>query len=93
MGKSHGVILLSEALSENFAPAEVANANRDVQGHVRVSEINLGYKVKTEVARRLEARGVKVTIVDKTIGYELRCAPPIPYEAEFARDLGFTAVR
>jgi len=93
MGKGHGVVLLSEALSENFAPSEVAGAHRDVQGHVRVSEINLAYKVKTEVTRRLAARDFKVTIVDKTIGYELRCVPPIPYEAEHARDLGFAAVR
>jgi 6-phosphofructokinase 1 len=35
---------------------------------------------------------VKVTVVDKTIGYELRCAPPIPYDAEYARDLGYAAV-
>src|SRR5688572_29158378 len=42
---------------------------------------------------RLEPRGIKVTIVDKTIGYELRCAPPIPYDAEYARDLGYAAVR
>lgn len=93
MGKNHGVVLLSEALSEHFPSSEVGHANRDAQGHVRVSEINLGYKVKTEVSRRLAARDVKVTIVDKTIGYELRCAPPIPYEAEHARDLGFAAVR
>lgn len=96
MGKNHGVVLLSEALSEHFPSSEigeVSRANRDAQGHVRVSEINIGYKVKTEVSRRLAARDVKVTIVDKTIGYELRCAPPIPYEAELARDLGFAAVR
>lgn len=93
MGKSHGVILLSEALSELFLQSEVAGAGRDAQGNVRVSEINLAYKVKTEVSRRLAARDVKVTVVDKTIGYELRCAPPIPYEAELARDLGFAAVR
>ena len=41
---------------------------------------------------RLEQRGIKVTIVDKTIGYELRCAPPIPIDAEYARDLGYAAV-
>jgi len=41
---------------------------------------------------RLEQRGIKVTIVDKTIGYELRCAPPIPMDAEYARDLGYAAV-
>ena len=30
--------------------------------------------------------------MDKTIGYELRCAPPIPFDAEYARDLGYAAV-
>jgi 6-phosphofructokinase 1 len=95
MGKSHGVILLSEALSEHFSPEEVTelqDVDRDAQGHIRVAEIDLGRKVKSEVQSRLEKRGVKVTIVDKTIGYELRCAPPIPYDAEHARDLGYAAV-
>jgi ATP-dependent phosphofructokinase / diphosphate-dependent phosphofructokinase len=48
--------------------------------------------VKNEVQLRLEQRGIKVTVVDKTIGYELRCAPPIPIDAEYARDLGYAAV-
>jgi ATP-dependent phosphofructokinase / diphosphate-dependent phosphofructokinase len=48
--------------------------------------------VKSEVQARLEKRGIKLTLVDKTIGYELRCAPPIPYDAEHARDLGYVAV-
>jgi 6-phosphofructokinase 1 len=47
--------------------------------------------VKNEVQMRLEQRGNKVTIVYKTIGYELRCAPPIPLDAEYARDLGYAA--
>ena len=96
MGKSHGVVLLAEALVERFSPREVAelqDVDRDAQGNIRVTEIDLGRKVKNEVQVRLEARGIKVTIVDKTIGYELRCAPPIPFDAEYARDLGFAAVR
>jgi 6-phosphofructokinase 1 len=32
-------------------------------------------------------------VVNKTIGYELRCATPLPMESEYARDLGFAAVR
>ncbi len=95
MGKDHGVVLLSEALSEHFSPQEVTeleDVDRDAQGHIRVAEIDLGRKVKSEVQARLEKRGVKATIVDKTIGYELRCAPPIPYDAEHARDLGYAAV-
>jgi 6-phosphofructokinase len=90
------VVLLAEALVERFSPREVAelqDVDRDAQGNIRVTEIDLGRKVKNEAQMRLEQRGIKVTIVDKTIGYELRCAPPIPIDAEYARDLGYAAVR
>jgi len=96
MGRSHGVVLLSEALVERFSPqeeSELEDVDRDAQGHIRVTEIDLGRKVKSEVQTRLERRGIKVTIVDKTIGYELRCAPPIPIDAEYARDLGYATVQ
>ncbi len=95
MDKSYGVALLAEALVERFSPREVAelqDVDRDAQGNIRVTEIDLGRKVKNQVQLRLEQRGIKVTVVDKTIGYELRCAPPIPFDAEYARDLGFAAV-
>jgi ATP-dependent phosphofructokinase / diphosphate-dependent phosphofructokinase len=95
MGKPHGVVLLAEALVERFSSREIAelqDVDRDAQGNIRVTEIDLGRKVKNEVQMRLEHRGIKVTIVDKTIGYELRCAPPIPFDAEYARDLGYAAV-
>jgi 6-phosphofructokinase 1 len=96
MGRPHGVALLSEALVERFDPAVVAelqDVDHDAQGNIRVTEIDLGRKVKNDVQVRLEQRKIKVTIVDKTIGYELRCAPPIPYDAEYARDLGYAAVQ
>lgn len=96
MGRPHGVALLSEALVERFDPAVVAelqDVDHDAQGNIRVTEIDLGRKVKNDVQVRLERRNIKVTIVDKTIGYELRCAPPIPYDAEYARDLGYAAVQ
>lgn len=96
LGRSYGVILLAEALVEQFDPravGELRDVDRDAQGNIRVAEIDLGRKVKNEVQLRLERRGIKVTIVDKTIGYELRGAPPIPYDAEYARDLGYAAVK
>jgi 6-phosphofructokinase 1 len=96
MGRSYGVILLSEALVEHLNPDEVVelqDVDRDAQGNIRVAEVDLGRKVKNEVQMRLERRGIKVTIVDKSIGYELRCAAPIPYDAEYARDLGYAAFR
>jgi len=96
LGRVHGVALLSEALVERFDPAEVEelqDVDRDAQGNIRVTEIDLGRKVVNEVTLRLERRGIKVSVVNKTIGYELRCANPLPMEAEYARDLGFAAVR
>ena len=95
MGRSYGIALLSEALSERFSPDEVTelqDVGRDAQGNIRVADIDLGRKVKSQVQARLESRGIKVTVVDKTIGYELRCAPPIPLDAEYARDLGYAAM-
>src|SRR5262249_8006835 len=41
---------------------------------------------------RLKERGQKTSIVAKNIGYELRCAPPIPFDIAYTRDLGFGAV-
>ena len=94
-GRDFGVVLMAEALAEHLSPAEVTelqDVDRDEQGNIRVTEIDLGHMVKNEVQARMERRGFKVTLVDKTIGYELRCAPPIPYDAEYARDLGYAAV-
>jgi 6-phosphofructokinase 1 len=34
-----------------------------------------------------------MTVVAKNIGYELRCADPIPFDMEYCRDLGFMAAK
>src|SRR5574341_225785 len=41
----------------------------------------------------LEALGLKTTIIAKDIGYELRCHPPISYDREYTRYLGYSAVK
>ena len=45
------------------------------------------------MAARLKALGMKATLVAKNIGYELRCADPIPYDMEYTRDLGYCAAK
>jgi 6-phosphofructokinase 1 len=95
-GRDFGVALLAEALPERMTLGEVhelEDVDRDAQGNIRVGEIDLGRKVVNAVTLRLEKRGIKVSVVDKTIGYELRCAAPLPMEAEYGRDLGYSAVR
>ena len=45
------------------------------------------------LTERLEKLGLKMTLVHKELGYELRSADPIPFDAEYTRDLGFAAVK
>jgi 6-phosphofructokinase 1 len=96
MGRHFGVAVLAEGLIDKLDPAELAglqDVERDEHGHVRFAEVDLARKVKAEVQGRLSSRGVRVTITDKNVGYELRCADPIPLDAEYCRDLGHGAVR
>jgi 6-phosphofructokinase 1 len=96
MGREDGVAVLAEGLIEKLDPAEMEglqDVERDDHGHVRFAEIDLARRVKVELQGRLLERGIRLNISNKTIGYELRCAPPIPFDAEYCRDLGYAAVR
>ena len=66
---------------------------RDEFGHIRFAEVDLARKVKVELQGRLKQRGINVTVTNKNIGYELRCADPIPFDANYCRNLGNAAVR
>ncbi len=95
MGRGYGVAVLAEGLSERMDPEELARlfpVERDAHGHIRLSEVELGRMVKNIVRGRLRERGISGTIVDKDIGYELRCADPIPFDLEYTQDLGHAAV-
>ena len=96
MGKDHGVAILAEGISEKFDVEELSQyeqLERDETGRIRLSEIQLGRVLKNFVNQTLDSMGIKVTIVDKNIGYELRAADPIPYDIEYTRNLGYGAVK
>ena len=96
MGRDFGVAVLAEGLIDKLDPAELSeleDVERDEHGHVRFAEVDLARKVKVELNGRLSQRGLSVTITAKNVGYELRCADPIPFDAEYCRDLGYNAVR
>jgi len=96
MGKEYGIAILAEGLGEKLNPEELKNirdVEKDEHGNIRLSEIDLGKIVKNETRRRLEKKGIDITIVDKNIGYELRSAPPIPFDAKYTRDLGYGAIK
>jgi 6-phosphofructokinase len=96
-GRRYGVAMMAEGLAE-WLPEEdikrLGNLEYDEHGHMRISELNLGDSLKRAVYARLAGLGVpKVNVVDKDIGYELRCADPVPYDMEYTRDLGYCAAK
>ena len=95
-GRSDGVAVLAEGLIEILDPRDLGgleHIERDAHGHLRLSEIDVGDVLRREVNKQLAMLGLSVPIVAKNVGYELRCADPIPYDIEYTRDLGYCAAQ
>jgi 6-phosphofructokinase 1 len=95
-GRRDGVAIIAEGLVLDIEPEDLEileHAERDAHGHLRIDEINIGEILKAEVQKRLREFGIKTTVVAKNIGYELRCADPIPFDMEYTRDLGYCGVK
>jgi 6-phosphofructokinase len=95
-GRRDGVAMIAEGLVLDIEPADLAGIHeveRDAHGHVRIAEVNIGEILKAEVQRRLTEFGISTTIAAKNIGYELRCADPVPSDLEYTRDLGYCAAK
>jgi 6-phosphofructokinase 1 len=95
-GRRDGVAIIAEGVVLDVAPEDLeglAEVERDAHGHLRLAEVNLGEILKSQVQARLKQLGIKTTIAAKNIGYELRCADPIPFDMEYARDLGYCAAK
>ncbi len=95
-GRPDGVAIVAEGLVERLDEKDLnqlMDVERDEHDNIRIAEINFGEILKYKVQQRLNEFGVKMTIVAKNIGYELRCADPIPFDMEYCRDLGFMAAK
>ena len=95
-GRPDGVAIIAEGLVEHLDHndlKELSNVERDEHDNIRIAEINFGEILKYKVQERLKEFDIKMTIVAKNIGYELRCADPIPFDMEYCRDLGFMAAK
>jgi 6-phosphofructokinase len=99
MGRRDGVGVIAEGVAERLG--DRAELERlldreipvDAAGHPRLAEVPLDSILKQELARRFKQRGDELTLVAETLGYELRCAPPTPYDMAYCRDLGHGSVR
>mgnify|MGYP001806901012 CR=1 FL=1 len=104
-GKRYGLVILAEGLIEAIGEQGLIDAigeqelkqygkiEKDPHGHLRLGEIEFGRMVREWLSKRMEPLGLKSVMIDKDLGYELRCADPIPFDAEYTRDLGYGAVK
>lgn len=99
MGRTDGVAVIAEGLADKLGDRDELERMLhrevpvDAAGHPRLSEIPLAFLLKSELERRFKQRGDKVTIVGHGLGYELRCAQPVPFDMAYTRDLGHGGVR
>lgn len=105
MNSPYGIAILAEGLIEAIGEQGLAavmdagqlgrygTISRDDHGHMRLGEIEFGRMIRDRLTDRAREIGLPLSLIDKDLGYELRCADPIPYDAEYTRDLGYGAVK
>ena len=96
VGKNYGVAVIAEGVIEKIAEedfASLGNVVLDEHGHIRYSELDFGEILKQKVLEEAKRIDVKISVVDKEIGYELRCTAPIAYDIDYARSLGYEAMQ
>jgi len=96
-GRRDGVAVIAEGVVLAIAPEDLeglSEAERDEHGNVRLAEVNFDDILKRAVQARVKQLALGAPkIAAKNIGYELRCADPIPLDMEYARDLGYCAAK
>jgi len=92
--KDHGVIVAAEGLISKIPSQELAaidSIEKDDYEHVRYAEINFSDVLKKQLNGELKKMGIPISVQNKEIGYEVRCAPPNPFDVEYTRNLGYGA--
>jgi 6-phosphofructokinase len=94
-GKRYGVALISEGVVEQMSRedlGELESVERDAHGHIRLSEIHFSDILKRTLRKDLQGLGIDMRLINKDLGYELRCADPIAFDVDYTRSLGEAAV-
>jgi len=94
-GRNYGVAVTAEGLIEKIRIEDLEAADcveYDDHGHIRYAEINFSDVLKKELLANLYSLGIRMTVNNKEVGYEVRCAPPCAYDIEYTRNLGYSAM-
>jgi hypothetical protein len=95
-GRDWGVIVIAEGVLDLLSPEsskELRECPRDELGRIKYSQIELGDVIKPELQKLCDNVGHNLRLNTKNIGYELRCHPPVSFDVEYTKFLGFGAVR
>lgn len=97
MGRENGLAIVAEGIGERLDAEELAEINGsemgyDAYGNLRLGDIQLATIIKRDIQQRFALRGEELSVADVTLGYELRCAPPIPFDIDYTRTLGYGAI-
>jgi 6-phosphofructokinase 1 len=97
-GRKDGIAVIAEGVAAKMDPAELARVSGfdvgyDAHGNIRLEKIPLASIIERELSRGFAERGEVLPLVSVTLGYELRCAAPIPFDIDYTRTLGYGAVR
>ena len=93
--RPYGVAMIAEGVIEQMdleALANLTEVERDSHGHIRLSEINFSDTLKRALRKELKNLGIEMRVINKDLGYELRCADPIAFDIDYTRSLGEAAV-
>ena len=98
MGRKDGLAVIAEGIASKLEPGELnkfagLEPVDDAQVNTHLSDVPLGSILQRETGKLMRSWGDGVSVVQVTLGYALRSAPPIPYDIDYTRTLGYGAVR
>ncbi len=89
MGRTHGVAVVAEGVAELLPESDFPGGiPRDAFGRPRFSELPFGDLVAKRAQAGMRELGHDLSVIDKDVGYELRCAEPNAFDIAYTRDLG-----
>ena len=96
-GRPDGVAIIAEGIASKLNMSDLRKISgveipRDEYGNIKLADLPLARILRTEIERRFNDRGEAMGVVDLTLGYELRSAPPIPFDIDYTHTLGHGAV-
>jgi 6-phosphofructokinase len=95
-GKNYGVCVIAEGVVSKLTKNGLyklfggREPPKDPHGHILLDDSQLARSVATELLKRIGHLGIRIT--PKKIGYELRCADPVAFDAVYTRELGYGAI-